>query len=97
MGRILEDLFNGNLNPNSKDFLRGTQYDAAMRVIAESEEKLLALLEGEAKELFLSNISAHGEIELLTALEHFVSGFRLGARILVEVFWDQDANFTDIE
>ena len=51
------------------------------------EEKLTALLEGEEKILLLRLLNAENEISSTIALENFILGFRLGARLILEGGW----------
>ncbi len=97
MRRILEELFYGNIDPNNKQIIRGTQYDEASRTVAETEEKLLKLLGSTEKSLFIDNAGAQSEIIAIMALEHFIGGFRLGARMAAEVFGDEDRCLKEID
>ena len=67
-----------------------------MRTIAENEEKLSRLLEGEEKSLFLELVDACMEMNGAASLEYFIIGFRLGARIMLEVMDSQDGCLMDL-
>lgn len=96
MKRILEDLFYGNITPNDKEFIRDSRYGEAARAVAETEQKLLATLDSETKALFETHVSAQGDLVLLTAQEHFISGFRIGARMAAEVCCEGDGDLVDL-
>lgn len=96
MRRMLEELFYGNIDPNNKQIVRGTRYDEATHIVAETEEKLLKLLGGVEKSLFIENAGAQSEIIAIMALENFIGGFRLGARMAAEVFGDEDGCLKEI-
>jgi len=85
MRRILEELYYGNINPNSKQFIKNTQFTKAMNMLSGNEEKLIGLLEGQEKKLFLELVNAQSEVNGITEAESFINGFRLGARIAIEV------------
>jgi len=97
MGRILQELYYGNVRPSEKQFLRNTPFDRAMHTLADSEQRLMEALEGEEKRLLLDMSSAQGEISGVTAMESFICGFRLGARIILEIMSEDDGCLIDIE
>ena len=96
MRRILEELHCGNINPNERQLLRGTDYAKALSTFSSSEDKLTELLDGKEKSLFLDLVNAQSVLDETTALEHFIEGFRLEARIAIEVMYDNDGCLVDI-
>lgn len=96
MRKMLEELYYGNINPNDKQFIRGTGYDGAMHMLSENEDKLTELLEGKEKSLFLNLVNAQSLVNGTTAVESFINGFRLGARIALEIMSDEDGCLRDI-
>jgi len=96
MLRMLEELYYGNINPNEKQFIRNIGYDKAMRTISESESKLTELLTGKEKDLFLKMLNAYSEVDGTGNVEHFIEGFRLGARIAIEIMNEDDGCLVDI-
>jgi len=97
MRRMLEELYYGNIRPNDKQFIRNTQFDKAMHVLSENEAKLTSLLEGQEKKLFLDLVNAQSEVNGVTAVESFIEGFRLGARIAIEIMSEEDGCLVDID
>jgi hypothetical protein len=93
---ILEELYFGNINPNSKQFIRGSDFDRAMQMLATNEEKLTKQLNGEEKLLFCEFSNAQSEINSITAIENFIDGFRLGAKIMMEIMGDENGCLRDI-
>ena len=89
MRNILEDLYFGNINPNEKQFVRNSDYDKTIQAIAESEDKLNEFLTGKEKSLFLDYVNAQSKINSITAIEYFTDGFRIGAKIMLEVMSDK--------
>lgn len=82
---ILQDLFYGNVAPDTGSFDQDSEYGKAMQTIADHEEKLLVLLNGTEKGLFLGFTNAQSLINSVTAEENFIHGFKLGALIMIEV------------
>lgn len=96
MRKMLEELFYGNINPNEKQFIRNTAFDKAMQTLCDNEDKLTDLLDGKEKKLFMDLVNAQGIINGTTSVESFINGFRLGARIALEIMSDEDGCLRDI-
>jgi len=96
MRRILEEFYYGNLNPNERSFIKDSAYSQAVRTISENEEKLAELLEGKEKQFLLDLINAQSIADGTTAVESFIQGFRLGARIAIEIMSDEDGCLREI-
>lgn len=97
MRKVLENLYHGNINPVAKQFHRGTQYDESLRCMCRNEEKLESMLGGKEKETFEKFKYCTEEVHQFNEDDAFVTGFRLGARMIIETFCEYDGFFTNIE
>ena len=97
MRRILEELFYGNINPQDKQFNRGTKFDEAVRLLSKNEQKLIAMLDEKEKDLFDKFKDCQDEIDKYNSEDAFVAGFRLGARLVIESFSEDDGFFTELD
>jgi len=97
MRRILEELWYGNINPQDKQFNRGTKFDEALRLLSRNEEKLIAMLDEKEKDIFEKFKDNQDEIAKYNSADAFVAGFRLGARLVIESFSEDDGFFTELE
>ena len=86
MKSILEAFAYGNINPNDGFFKKDSRYGRIIKTISESEEKLLAMLDGEPKELFMQFSSAQLESNSISNTDKFIYGYRLGMLMTMEVF-----------
>ena len=84
MCKVLEDLYFGEIQPNMSNYHDNPRWKKSAQIVAENEEILLKLLEGKEKKLFLDLIDAQSEVDGNTAVEKFILGFKLGARIIAE-------------
>ena len=66
-------------------------------MLSGNEEKLIGLLEGQEKKLFLELANAQSEVNGITEVESFINGFRLGARIAIEVMNEEDGCLVDTD
>jgi len=90
MMSILKELSLGNINPHERSIKRDTDYDRAVKALSQSEKKLLDALGEDEKALYEAFTVAQMEFNALENAEKFVLGFRLGARIFVEIMTGDD-------
>lgn len=81
---ILEDLYYGNLFPHEKCAKLDDEMKELNGLLNRNEEKLTATLSDEQKETF-ENKDCNREISEICERNAFLNGFRLGARIIIEV------------
>lgn len=96
MRKMLEELYFGNLTPSDQSFIIDSAYGRAVHTKSDNEDKLTEVLDGEEKKLLLDLVNAQSVVDGTTAVENFINGFRLGARIAIEVMSDEDGCLRDI-
>lgn len=84
MKKVLEDLYFGEIQHNMGNYDDNPELNESVQVVDKNEEILLKILDGKERKLFLDLMNAQSEIEGNTAVENFLNGFKLGARIIVE-------------
>ena len=67
-----------------------------MQVMSDTEYELLKLLDGKENQLFRDFIKAQSESNAITGVEKFIKGFKLGARIGLEILSDEDSCLRDL-
>ena len=85
MKSILEELFYGNLYPNSDCRSKDEQTKELMGYIADHHDNLLNMLTDKQKEVFEKFDDCWGELTDINEREIFVYAFKLGMRIAIEV------------
>lgn len=85
MPQTISDLWYGNLNPCDRTMKKGSHMAKPVAQIAETQEDLFARLNDEEKALFEQLADDIAEMYGLSERDAFVSGFTLGARIIIEV------------
>ena len=96
MRDTLENLYFGNITPNDQIVKSGTALKKAMEQSVECEEKLTTRLEEQDKVLLRRLLNAENEICSTMALEQFILGFRLGARIVLEALDEDNGELSSI-
>ena len=88
--KILEELWNGNILPSERNIGAGSKMQHLGELIIRHEKNLDPLLSEKAKELLEKLQDNQAEWAYLKECEIFTYGFRLGARIMLEVMDDGD-------
>ncbi len=88
--KIIQALYHGNLDPSTKAVTHGSEYEKHQQNIRDAVtalEKNLAPTEREALE---SVMSSWMRLDSIGGEERFVEGFKLGARLMLEIFENND-------
>ena len=91
--KILEELWYGNILPCDRDVAPKSRLQNLGGLIIRNEEELNPLLSEKAKEVFEKLKENQAEWACLNECEVFTYGFRLGARIMLEVMNGSDKWF----
>ena len=92
MRKILEDFYYGNITPGEKDVQAGSKLHRAVDTAARCESQLAEGLDEVRLALLTELVKAQHEIDSITAVENFILGFRLGARMMAECMDDNDGD-----
>ena len=92
MRTILEDLYYGNITPNEQQMAPGSELKRAVDRVAHYENQLTEILDETGQTLLTKLIRSQHEIDSITALENFILGFRLGAKIMLECMGENDGD-----
>ena len=85
MKSVLEELFYGNVCPNTDCRSKEKEAKELMGYIADHHDNLLATLTDKQKEVLEKFDDCYAELTDINEREIFVYAFRLGARIAIEV------------
>lgn len=83
---ILDELYNGILEPFDKCFDGNSKYAKLTHTVANTEEKLMDRLDSEGKILLEKLLDAQKEIDDINEKERFIQGYRLCARLVRDAF-----------
>ena len=92
MRKTLEDLYYGNISPNEQQMAPGSELKRAVDRVAHYENQLTEILDETGQTLLTKLIRSQHEIDSITALENFILGFRLGAKIMLECMGENDGD-----
>lgn len=83
---VLEEFWYGNLDPAEYDTDTSQEYKEILRLISRNEEKLLVTLTEDQKELFSRYTDCVREHQAMAACLLFQNSFRLGGRMMLEIW-----------
>ena len=92
MRNILEDLYYGNITPGKQQIVPDSELKRAMDRIARFEGQLTERLDEDGQTILAKLMESQDEADSITALENFILGFRLGARLVAESMDDNDGD-----
>ena len=92
MRNTLEDLYFGNINPNEQQMVSGSELKKAVDRVTRFESQLTERLDEDGQTILAKLIESQHEVDSITALENFILGFRLGARLMAESMDDNDGD-----
>ena len=85
---ILEEFWYGNIEPAEYDISPSKEYKEMLQLISRNEDKLLATMTEEQKEVFVRYTDCVREYQVMAECMLFQNSFRLGARMMLAVMED---------
>ena len=96
MRKTLENLYFGNISPNEQQMAPDSELKKAVDRVTRYESQLTEQLGEDEQTILTKLIRSQHEIESITALENFILGFRLGARIMAECMDENDGDIREV-
>ena len=96
MRNTLEDLYYGNITPGTQQITPNSELKRATDRVARFEDQLTERLDEDGQTILAKLIESKDEVESITALENFILGFRLGARLMAESMDDNDGDIRNV-
>ena len=84
---VLEDLWDGKICPYENRVRPGTEVEKEREKLIKQEEALSARLNPEEKALLEALLDREGTLNDLESMDQFITGFRLGATLMVDVLY----------
>ncbi len=94
---VLKNLFWGNISPTERSVRPGSDYKKASIQICEQIDRLLEILTPEEKERLEAIDSLRNNMAALAEEDMFIYGFRLGARMMLDVMGEYGGQFDEVE
>ena len=85
MRKILEELYHGNLSVDERTIRAGRKYARALADVAKIEEAIYERLPEKDHALLRDYALASAQLANVSMVEDFITGFRMGAQIMMAV------------
>ena len=95
-GNIIEELYYGNVDPQDHGYHPKSPVKKASDSLNDLEEKLTEQLAGENQARVLRFCNVYAEFMGDSELDTFITGFRLGARFMLDTFLSDDAQLESV-
>lgn len=82
----IEELYYGNLEPQELTVENSSELKRKLSKLVLKEDELTSLLNAKEKELFSEYTGACTEFTSISNVDSFISGFRIGARLIYDTF-----------
>ena len=92
MRTTLADLYYGNITPGAQQIAPNSELKRATDRVTRLESQLTERFDEDGQTILAKLIESQDEINSITALENFILGFRLGARMMAECMDDNDGD-----
>ena len=89
MKSILEELFYGNIYPNTHCRSKSREVGQLMEYIVDHHDALNSTITDKQKEVFEKFNDCYDELTNINEREIFVYAFKLGARIAIEILFEE--------
>jgi len=92
---IIDELFYGNITPSERTFTPDSVYAQALEQLTEAEDALREALDKEDREALEQLVDAQQTMDAIATREYFADGFRLGAKLMLDILTGK-SEFDDI-
>lgn len=90
---VLKKLWYGEIAPSARNIRSNTPYVLTGKQLVEEEQKLRQMMSDSEIKTFEAFETCHDKMISIELEEAFISGFRLGTRMILEAMNDSDSQF----
>ena len=94
MTNFIEEFYYGNIAPQARSFEQNKKVQRDMQILTDNEDFLADKLSGEEKKRFIQYVDVWASVNEESALDSFITGFRLGAQFAFDTFVTSKAPYT---
>ena len=92
----LEDLWQGKITPSERGYRNGSQYEELMREAIETCDIFYKELSPVGKKAYDEHSTQESKLADISECDSFIRGFRLGARMILDVVGDYDSPMVQV-
>ena len=93
---LLEQLWRGNIAPSERYIRSNSEYKKASQAFCDAAEKMTEELTPEGKKYWEAVANYQSDMTMLAEEDIFIYGFRMGARMILDVIGDYKGQFYEV-
>lgn len=93
---VLQELWRGNISPGERYIRSDSEYKKVCQKASDEVDKLYSQITPEAQQIFDNFYQLNSDMLMLSEEDAFISGFRLGAKIILDVLGEHKGQFGTI-
>ena len=93
---ILEELWRGNVTPNERAIKPESEYHNLILAANVEERRLMEYLSADGREVYDSLCRKRSDLAGMSEMDTCIVGFRLGARVMLEVLGEYGGQFPQV-
>ncbi len=86
----------GNINPETKIVVAGSKYQKHQHLFCDTADELSKKLNEEENKMLETVINSLSEMSVISSEESFADGFKLGVKIMMEVFDEENVQLKSL-
>ena len=90
---VLRELWRGEISPTDRRVRQGSEYQQTAKEVREKMGEFLEILTPEAREQLEAINDLKSDLSVMANEDYFIYGFRLGARMILDVIGDYEGQF----
>lgn len=90
---VLRELWRGEISPTDRRVRQGSEYQQTAKEVREKMGEFLEMLPPEAREQLEAINDLKSDLSVMANEDYFIYGFRLGARMILDVIGDYEGQF----
>ena len=90
---VLQELWRGNITPSERFVRSGSEYKKIAGKLSDEMDKLMEAISPEAKKQIETIDNLRADMTVLANEDYFIYGFRLGARLMLDVLGEYKGQF----
>ena len=90
---VLRELWRGEISPTDRRVRQGSEYQQTAKEVREKMGEFLEMLSPEARERLEAINDLKSDLSVMANEDYFLYGFRLGARMILDIIGDYEGQF----
>lgn len=90
---VLQELWRGNITPSERFVRSGSEYKKIAGKLSDEMDRLMEAISPEARKQLENIGNLRADMTVLANEDYFIYGFRLGARLILDIVGDYQGQF----